>query len=146
MKIEAPKITQVYSSPFYRCLQTIQPFIDKLGGEMEVRGDNGLGLVVISSLLSSNRNGTSGFDELVAANGTALPGLTTLLRPPLRSSVLCFPLTLPHTRLQSSPHTIPLLSPPNLKLHRHLTPTRPPSSPPPPANLSTNCTTAAPTR
>ncbi|MCJ1430589.1 hypothetical protein MMC29_008507, partial [Sticta canariensis] len=34
-KIENPQITQVYSSPFYRCLQTIQPFIDKLGGEME---------------------------------------------------------------------------------------------------------------
>ena len=36
-----PPITRVYSSPFFRCLQTLQPFIEKTG--LEVRGDNGIG-------------------------------------------------------------------------------------------------------
>ena len=38
-----PKITRVYSSPFYRCLQTVKPFIDRLGGELAIHGDRGLG-------------------------------------------------------------------------------------------------------
>lgn len=41
-KINDPPIWQVYSSPFYRCLQTVEPFVKKVAG-MEVRGDNGLG-------------------------------------------------------------------------------------------------------
>ena len=40
-KISDPPITQIYSSPFYRCLETVQPFAEKSG--LEVRGDNGLG-------------------------------------------------------------------------------------------------------
>lgn len=40
-KIDDPPITRIYSSPFYRCLQTLQPFVEKSG--LEVRGDNGLG-------------------------------------------------------------------------------------------------------
>ena len=39
--IQNPPITRVYSSPFYRCLQTLDPFIKKTG--YEIRGDNGLG-------------------------------------------------------------------------------------------------------
>ena len=41
-KMNDPPIWQVYSSPFYRCLQTVEPFVKKVAG-MEVRGDNGLG-------------------------------------------------------------------------------------------------------
>ncbi|KAL8824988.1 MAG: hypothetical protein Q9191_004686 [Dirinaria sp. TL-2023a] len=37
----SPPIAQIYSSPFYRCLQTIQPTAEKLG--LEIRADNGLG-------------------------------------------------------------------------------------------------------
>ncbi|KAL6720410.1 C6 zinc cluster transcription factor-like protein [Lecanora helva] len=39
--IDDPPISRIYSSPFYRCLQTLQPFAEKSG--IEVRGDNGLG-------------------------------------------------------------------------------------------------------
>ncbi|KAF6218081.1 hypothetical protein HO133_006493 [Letharia lupina] len=39
--IRDPPITRVYSSPFYRCMQTLQPFVEKSG--LEVRGDNGIG-------------------------------------------------------------------------------------------------------
>ena len=42
-KVNDPPITRVYSSPFYRCLQTLDPFIMKSG--LEIRGDNGLGCV-----------------------------------------------------------------------------------------------------
>ncbi|RMJ23566.1 phosphoglycerate mutase family protein, partial [Aspergillus sp. HF37] len=42
-----PKPFRVYSSPFYRCLQTIQPSVDALrssgGGDLEVRLENGIG-------------------------------------------------------------------------------------------------------
>ena len=38
-----PPIVQIYSSPFYRCLQTIQPTAEKL--DLEIRADNGLGSV-----------------------------------------------------------------------------------------------------
>lgn len=41
LAIRDPPITRVYSSPFYRCLQTVQPFLEKSG--LEVRGDNGIG-------------------------------------------------------------------------------------------------------
>ena len=40
-QVEGSPITRIYSSPFYRCLQTLQPFVEKSG--LEVRGDNGLG-------------------------------------------------------------------------------------------------------
>ncbi|KAI1634110.1 histidine phosphatase superfamily [Biscogniauxia mediterranea] len=33
-----PPIEQVYSSPYYRCLQTIQPFVSLRRGSMQVRG------------------------------------------------------------------------------------------------------------
>lgn len=39
--IKDPPITRIYSSPFYRCLQTLQPFVEKSG--LKVKGDNGLG-------------------------------------------------------------------------------------------------------
>lgn len=39
--IKDPPITHVYSSPFYRCLQTLQPFVESK--VLGVRGDNGLG-------------------------------------------------------------------------------------------------------
>lgn len=47
-KINDPPIWQVYSSPFYRCLQTVEPFVKnmkKVSGmaQLEIRGDNGLG-------------------------------------------------------------------------------------------------------
>ncbi|CAD6575683.1 MAG: hypothetical protein ASARMPREDX12_007433 [Alectoria sarmentosa] len=41
LAIRDPPITHVYSSPFYRCLETLQPFIEKSG--LKVRGDNGIG-------------------------------------------------------------------------------------------------------
>ena len=40
-----PKISRIYVSPFYRCIETVKPFVDKLGGEAEIRGDRGLGYV-----------------------------------------------------------------------------------------------------
>lgn len=45
--VSNPRISRVYSSPFYRCLQTIQPTVQKLderdGGKLEISGDNGVG-------------------------------------------------------------------------------------------------------
>lgn len=48
----APKPWRIYSSPFYRCLQTIQPSVEALqagpkddGVELNVRLENGLGHV-----------------------------------------------------------------------------------------------------
>ncbi|KAL8700731.1 MAG: hypothetical protein Q9224_000828 [Gallowayella concinna] len=38
-----PAIDYVYSSPFYRCLQTVEPAIKKLGPDIKVRADNGIG-------------------------------------------------------------------------------------------------------
>ncbi|KAI4259028.1 MAG: hypothetical protein LQ352_000925 [Teloschistes flavicans] len=38
-----PVIDHVYSSPFYRCLQTVQPAIERLGSGIKVRLDNGIG-------------------------------------------------------------------------------------------------------
>ncbi|KAL8689842.1 MAG: hypothetical protein Q9218_004574 [Villophora microphyllina] len=38
-----PAIDYVYSSPFYRCLQTVQPAIEKLGDGIKFRVDNGIG-------------------------------------------------------------------------------------------------------
>lgn len=38
-----PAIDYVYSSPFYRCLQTVQPAIEKLRPAIKVRADNGIG-------------------------------------------------------------------------------------------------------
>jgi broad specificity phosphatase PhoE len=46
-RVETPRISYIYCSPFYRCLQTIQPLVDRLGGKMEIRGDNGLGYVLL---------------------------------------------------------------------------------------------------
>ena len=40
--VSNPRISRVYSSPYYRCLQTIQPTVDKLGLS-EILGDTGLG-------------------------------------------------------------------------------------------------------
>ena len=40
-----PPISRIYSSPFYRCLETLQPTVERLGKGVEVRGDNGLGCV-----------------------------------------------------------------------------------------------------
>lgn len=39
--IRDPPICSIYSSPFYRCLQTLQPFVEKSG--LEIRGENGIG-------------------------------------------------------------------------------------------------------
>ncbi|KAL8642523.1 MAG: hypothetical protein Q9228_000787 [Teloschistes exilis] len=38
-----PGIDHVYSSPFYRCLQTVQPAIERLGSGVKARLDNGIG-------------------------------------------------------------------------------------------------------
>ncbi|KAI4206350.1 MAG: hypothetical protein LQ348_001019 [Seirophora lacunosa] len=38
-----PPVTSVFSSPFYRCLQTIEPAITRLGENVKVRVDNGIG-------------------------------------------------------------------------------------------------------
>ncbi|KAL8816814.1 MAG: hypothetical protein Q9223_004241 [Gallowayella weberi] len=38
-----PAIDYIYSSPFYRCLQTVEPAIKKLGPDIKVRADNGVG-------------------------------------------------------------------------------------------------------
>ncbi|KAL8733137.1 MAG: hypothetical protein Q9166_002329 [cf. Caloplaca sp. 2 TL-2023] len=38
-----PAIDFVFSSPFYRCLQTVEPAIEKLGPGIKVRADNGIG-------------------------------------------------------------------------------------------------------
>ena len=38
-----PPVGAIYSSPFYRCLETLKPTLAKLGGNVPVRGDNGLG-------------------------------------------------------------------------------------------------------
>ncbi|KAL8927313.1 MAG: hypothetical protein Q9208_002490 [Pyrenodesmia sp. 3 TL-2023] len=38
-----PRICYIYSSPFYRCLQTIEPAIHNLGEDVKVRVDNGVG-------------------------------------------------------------------------------------------------------
>ena len=40
-----PQITRIYSSPFYRCLQTITPFAANLG--LPIICDRGLGYVMI---------------------------------------------------------------------------------------------------
>lgn len=40
-----PSIDIIYSSPFYRCLQTIEPAVEKLGENIEVKVDNGIGYV-----------------------------------------------------------------------------------------------------
>lgn len=58
-----PKPFRVYSSPFYRCLQTIQPGVEALkrkrgssesgideGAVLDVRVENGVGLVFIRPL------------------------------------------------------------------------------------------------
>ncbi|MCJ1315007.1 hypothetical protein MMC15_000321 [Xylographa vitiligo] len=39
----APPILRIYSSPFYRCLQTITPFVEGLGGKVPLICDRGLG-------------------------------------------------------------------------------------------------------
>ncbi|MCJ1387402.1 hypothetical protein MMC18_000245 [Xylographa bjoerkii] len=39
----APPILRIYSSPFYRCLQTITPFAERLGGAVPLICDRGLG-------------------------------------------------------------------------------------------------------
>ncbi|KAL8839008.1 MAG: hypothetical protein Q9170_001939, partial [Blastenia crenularia] len=46
-----PRIEYIYSSPFYRCLQTIAPAMEKLGPDVRVRVDGGIGFV--SPLLPS---------------------------------------------------------------------------------------------
>ncbi|KAL8866475.1 MAG: hypothetical protein Q9174_006282, partial [Haloplaca sp. 1 TL-2023] len=38
-----PAIDYVYSSPFYRCLQTVEPAIEKLRKGIRVRAENGIG-------------------------------------------------------------------------------------------------------
>ncbi|KAL8995196.1 MAG: hypothetical protein Q9169_005029 [Polycauliona sp. 2 TL-2023] len=38
-----PPIEYVYSSPFYRCLQTLQPAVEKLRPGIKVRAENGIG-------------------------------------------------------------------------------------------------------
>ncbi|KAL9020117.1 MAG: hypothetical protein Q9185_002647 [Variospora sp. 1 TL-2023] len=38
-----PPVRDVFCSPFYRCLQTIKPAIEKLGENVNVRVDNGIG-------------------------------------------------------------------------------------------------------
>ncbi|MCJ1408362.1 hypothetical protein MMC19_002437 [Ptychographa xylographoides] len=38
-----PPIARVYSSPFYRCLQTITPFVERLKGQAPLICDRGLG-------------------------------------------------------------------------------------------------------
>lgn len=38
-----PPVAAVYSSPFYRCLETLKPTLAKLGEDVPLRGDNGLG-------------------------------------------------------------------------------------------------------
>ncbi|KAL8936244.1 MAG: hypothetical protein Q9211_004274 [Gyalolechia sp. 1 TL-2023] len=38
-----PSIDFIYSSPFYRCLQTVEPAVEKLGENVKVRVDNGIG-------------------------------------------------------------------------------------------------------
>ncbi|KAL8991538.1 MAG: hypothetical protein Q9177_000075 [Variospora cf. flavescens] len=38
-----PPVREVFCSPFYRCLQTIEPAIKKLGENVHVRVDNGIG-------------------------------------------------------------------------------------------------------
>ncbi|KAI4118572.1 MAG: hypothetical protein LQ345_001409 [Seirophora villosa] len=46
-----PPVTYVFSSPFYRCLQTIEPAIRRLGEYVKVRVDNGIGFVHILAAL-----------------------------------------------------------------------------------------------
>lgn len=39
-----PPITTIYSSPYYRCLQTLEPYVSSLPPELRhVKGDNGVG-------------------------------------------------------------------------------------------------------
>ena len=38
-----PRPSRIYSSPFYRCVETLRPTVERLGGDIEVRGDNGIG-------------------------------------------------------------------------------------------------------
>lgn len=46
-----PPIDRIYSSPFYRCLQTLKPFSDSYFNEAKARGkirvDRGIGYVLL---------------------------------------------------------------------------------------------------
>jgi phosphohistidine phosphatase SixA len=57
--VKNPPISHIYSSPFYRCLQTIQPLVEGLGGKVKVRGDNGLGYVDSASVSAAGLQGCS---------------------------------------------------------------------------------------
>ncbi|MCJ1296588.1 hypothetical protein MMC34_008154 [Xylographa carneopallida] len=45
-----PPILRIYSSPFYRCLQTITPLAERLGRKVPLICDRGLGTVLFQSL------------------------------------------------------------------------------------------------
>lgn len=88
LAIKDPPITRVYSSPFYRCLQTLQPFVEKSGLE-EVRGDNGIGYDSLPNSFYRLSEGVSksALTELgLAVNGTASLDLRTHRPPPRPSS------------------------------------------------------------
>lgn len=48
-----PPVDRVYSSPFYRCLETLAPTVEKLEerglGGGEIRGDNGIGYAFLAA-------------------------------------------------------------------------------------------------
>lgn len=52
-KIEPP-VDRIYSSPFYRCLQTLKPFSDKFfedgKGKGKIRIDRGIGYVLVEDV------------------------------------------------------------------------------------------------
>lgn len=63
----SPPIARIYSSPFYRCLETIQPTADKLG--LPISADNGLGYITLGAQVQRTQSLTT-----MTGNGLAMPG------------------------------------------------------------------------
>ncbi|MCJ1375100.1 hypothetical protein MMC20_006334 [Loxospora ochrophaea] len=73
-----PKPTRIYSSPFYRCIQTIQPTANRLGEGVEIFADNGLG----------EWYGTARFDHPSPASADILHQLFPKVSPNYVSSIV----------------------------------------------------------
>ena len=93
----SPPIAHIYSSPYYRCLETILPTAQKLG--LEIRADNGVGSVSNAPFMHFQDH------ELMftySENGTvALPSSNPPPHRPL-SSILSSQLSQEHIRPPAS--------------------------------------------
>lgn len=115
-----PKPFRVYSSPFYRCLQTIQPSVEALqsggGGDLEVRLENGIGYP------PSKPNQTSK-PKLTRSDSEWFGQASYFTHPPPSTPAVLrshFPTLLPHHTPEASAYTPHLLPSPHGESITHL--------------------------